>query len=146
MHPPHLLLAAEDPPSTGGGAAADPMAGLTAVLDAESLDRLRELDPEGANGLLPRVLRAFDTSLERLLGQLAEARGRGDAVGIRHVAHTLKSSSASIGALELSRICADIERRLREQDSGELQPLLDDMVAQSYRVRAVLRPVLHDPR
>jgi len=62
------------------------------------------------------------------------------------VAHTLKSSSASVGALELSRICADIERRLREQDTGELQPLLDDMVEQSRRVRAALRPVLHDPR
>jgi len=146
MPSPHLLLAAEEPSSTGGGAAGDPMAGLTAVLDAESLDRLRELDPQGANGLLPRVLRAFDTSLERLLGQLAEARERGDAVAMRHVAHTLKSSSASVGALELSRICADIERRLREQDGGELQPLLDDMVEQSRRVRAVLRPVLHDPR
>jgi HPt (histidine-containing phosphotransfer) domain-containing protein len=144
----HLLLAAAEPPATGGaaGPSGDPMAALVAVLDAESLERLRELDPEGANGLLPRVLRAFDNSIERLLGQLAEARERGDAVAVRHVAHTLKSSSASVGALELSRICADIERRLRDQDSGELQSLLDDMVAQSRRVRAVLRPVLHDPR
>jgi HPt (histidine-containing phosphotransfer) domain-containing protein len=130
-----------EPPSP-----ADPFGRLTDVLDAESLERLRELDPQGANGLLPRVLRAFDTSLERLLGQLADARVRGDLTAMRHVAHTLKSSSASIGALELSRICADIERRLRDQDSGELQPLLDDMVAQSDRVRAVLRPVLQESR
>jgi HPt (histidine-containing phosphotransfer) domain-containing protein len=141
-----MLHAAAEPPSTGGGsAAADLIAGLTAVLDAESLERLRELDPQGANGLLPRVLRAFDTSLGRLLGQLDEARARNDAAAMRHVAHTLKSSSASVGALELSRICADIERRLREPDPGELQPLLDDMVAQSLRVRAVLRPVLDNP-
>jgi len=148
MPPRHLLLATAEPPSTGSAAGAprDSLAELAGVLDAESLERLRDLDPQGANGLLPRVLRAFDNSLERLLGQLAEARERGDTVAMRHVAHTLKSSSASVGALELSRICADIERRLREQDSGELQPLLDDMVTQSRRVRAVLRPVLHDPR
>ena len=147
MPPRHLLLAAAEPPPTGGaGAPRDPIAELAGVLDAESLERLRELDPQGANGLLPRVLRAFDNSLERLLGQLADARERSDAVAMRHVAHTLKSSSASVGALELSRICADIERRLREQDTGELQPLLDDMVEQSRRVRAALRPVLHDPR
>jgi HPt (histidine-containing phosphotransfer) domain-containing protein len=142
-----MLHAAAEPPCTGGGSgAADMIAGLTAVLDAEALERLRELDPQGANGLLPRVLRAFDTSLGRLLGQLDEARVRNDAAAMRHVAHTLKSSSASVGALELSRICADIERRLREPDPGELQPLLDDMVAQSLRVRAVLRPVLDNPR
>ena len=141
-----LLLATAEPPSTAGGAPVpDPAAELTAVLDAEALERLRELDPQGANGLLPRVLRAFDTSLGRLLGQLEEARARSDPAAMRHVAHTLKSSSASVGALELSRICADIERRLREPDPGELQPLLDDMVEQSLRVRAVLRPVLDNP-
>ena len=140
-----MLCAAESPPTAGGGAAPDLLAMLTSVLDAESLERLRELDPQGANGLLPRVLRAFDTSLARLLGQLEEARARDDAAAMRHVAHTLKSSSASVGALELSRICADIERRLREPDPGELQPLLDDMVEQSLRVRAVLRPVLDNP-
>jgi HPt (histidine-containing phosphotransfer) domain-containing protein len=91
------------------------------------------------------VLRAFDTSLQRLLGQLEQARAAGDITAMRHVAHTLKSSSASVGALELSRICADIERRLREPDPGELQPLLDDMVAQGLRVQAALRPVLHNP-
>ena len=144
-HRARLHAAAEPPPTGGAGAAPDPFAALTAVLDAESLERLRELDPQGANGLLPRVLRAFDTSLQRLLGQLEEARASGDAAGMRHVAHTLKSSSASVGALELSRICADIERRLREPDPGELQPLLDDMVTQSNRVRAALRPVLHNP-
>lgn len=148
MRPQRPLHAPAEPPSTAGGAAAAPdlPPGLTDVLDAQALERLRELDPQGTNGLLPRVLLAFDTSLERLLGQLAQAREHGDAVAMRHVAHTLKSSSASVGALELSRICADIERRLREQDAGDLQPLLDDMVAQGRRVRAALRPVLHDPR
>jgi histidine phosphotransfer protein HptB len=116
------------------------------VLDAESLERLHELDPNGASGLVPRVLKAFDSSLERLLAQLGQARVEDDRNAMRHVAHTLKSSAASIGALELSRICADIERKVREQQSEGLAGLLDDMVAQAGRVRAVLKPLLDLPR
>jgi HPt (histidine-containing phosphotransfer) domain-containing protein len=116
---------------------------LAAVLDETAIARLKELDPRGEHGLLPRVLRAFDASLERLLAQMGEARAAGDNDSLRHVAHTLKSSSASVGALEVSRICADIERRIREQQTEGLPALLDDMVAECDRVRAVLKPVLH---
>jgi hypothetical protein len=117
---------------------------LTEVLDGQALARLRELDPTGQNGLLPRVLKAFDTSLERLTAQLVEARPAGDHDAMRHVAHTLKSSAASVGALELSRICADIERMIRDQQTDGLAVLLDDMVTEGDRVRAVLKPIL-DP-
>ena len=65
-------------------------------------------------GSLERVLRAFEVSVARLVPQLEQGRASGDLHAIAHVAHTLKSSSASIGALELSRLCADCERRVRE--------------------------------
>jgi len=73
------------------------------VLDEEALQRLRELDPGGRNHLLERVLRAFETSVLRLGPQLVAARQRNDMQGIRHVVHTLKSSSASIGDSHLAR-------------------------------------------
>ena len=79
------------------------------LLDADALDRLRELDPTGKSRLLERVLRAFESSASRLAQQFREARSGGDMQGIRHVVHTLKSSSASIGALALARLCAEIE-------------------------------------
>jgi HPt (histidine-containing phosphotransfer) domain-containing protein len=145
MREPRQPRSSANEPSAGG-APADPFGALGGVFDAQALERLKELDPHGQHGLLPRVLAAFDASLERLLGQLAQARSNGDDAGVRHVAHTLKSSAASVGALELSRICADIERRVREQQSEGLPALLDDMVAESRRVRAVLVPVLHADR
>lgn len=144
-----LLQTSTKGPDPGSGpvlvSAGDPFDILTTVLDAQALGRLRELDPSGSNGLLPRVLKAFETSLERLMSQLAEARLRDDHAAMRHVAHTLKSSAASVGALELSRICADIERRIREKQTEGLGALLDDMVAQSDRVHAVLKPLLDAP-
>jgi HPt (histidine-containing phosphotransfer) domain-containing protein len=97
----------------------------TPVLDEEALQRLRDLDPDGQNHLLERVLRAFEGSVLRLLPQLREARRGGDMAAVRHVAHTIKSSSASIGALRLSRLCAEIEAAVRQEAFVGLPALLD---------------------
>jgi HPt (histidine-containing phosphotransfer) domain-containing protein len=116
-----------------GGAARAP-----AVLDSASLDRLRELDPGGRNGLLQRVLRTYTQSLERMLVQWHEARAAADANALRVIAHTLKSSSASVGALGLSALCADVEARLRDEQAAVAEAQLDALAAEARRVLAGL--------
>ena len=113
-----------------------------AQLDAQALARLRELDPKGENQLVDRVLRAFETSVARLLPQLEAARSSGDRAGMRHVAHTLKSSSASIGALALSQHCATVEGLIRENSSDDLQAPLTALVAELNAVRLTIRTML----
>lgn len=114
----------------------EPPAGL---LDAQALDRLRALDPQGLAGLLPRVLAAYTTSLRRLLEQLQMARASADVQGQRHVAHTLKSSSASVGALKLSALCADIERRMRDEPTLSLHSHFDALVIEAEYLLQQLR-------
>ena len=113
-------------------------------LDAGALSRLRELDPDGRHGVLQRVLAAFETSLARMLVQLAAELEGGDAGVVSAVAHTLKSSSGSVGALLLARACAEVERRLRDGQPGDLaadvERLLADGEAALVAVRAMLRP------
>jgi len=108
------------------------------LLDADALDRLRELDPTGKSRLMERVLRAFHSSASRLAQQFDEARASGDMEGIRHVVHTLKSSSASIGALELARLCAEIEGSIRADALTALPGRLDAM---DHELAAVLQAV-----
>jgi CheY-like chemotaxis protein len=83
------------------------------VFDHQALHRLRALDPSGQNQLLVRVMKAFELSLQRLSTQLRDARQQQDVSAVRHAAHTLKSSSASVGALRLSGLCLDVETALR---------------------------------
>ena len=96
-------------------------------LDAAALQRLFDLDPTGANRLLERLVQAFDTSLGRLMPQLDAATAVGDLDAIKSVAHTLKSSMASIGALKLSALCADIERMIRNGETQGLAGLVETM-------------------
>jgi len=108
------------------------------VLDADAVARLVMLDPDGKIGLLDRVLSTYTQSLQRLLAQLQTARSDHDAQGQRHVAHTLKSSSASVGALALSALCADVERRLRDGPTADIDGRLDSLVSEGERVLAAL--------
>jgi HPt (histidine-containing phosphotransfer) domain-containing protein len=113
-----------------------------AVLDADALERLRELDPHGNSHLLERVLRAFESSASRLAAQFGEARASGDMQGIRHVVHTLKSSSASIGAVALARLCAEIESAIRAEAFAALPDRLDAMDRELAAVLQAVTPML----
>ena len=98
------------------------------VLDPTALEGLRELDPTGKNRLLERVFAAFQSSTARLMPKLHESHRNADLTGIRHVAHTLKSSAASVGGMTLSGICADLETRIRTGQTDDLQPLVQALV------------------
>ncbi len=114
-------------------------------LDPEALARLTELDPTGENKLLERVLRAFQTSAARLMPQLEAAHLSGDAATIRLVAHTLKSSSASIGALGLSQVCAQIEALIRAESAEGLDPLLHKMRSALASALSAIQRLLDGP-
>jgi histidine phosphotransfer protein HptB len=126
-------MSAEPPHTAAPSAAAPP-----ATLDAAALARLRELDPDGRHGVVMRVLAAFETSLARMLVQLRAELDTGDPGVVAGVAHTLKSSSASVGALALSAACADVERRLRSGAPGDLHADVQGLVVEG---EAALRAV-----
>ena len=108
------------------------------VLDAEALARLAALDPKGESRLIERVLKAFQTSAARLMPQLEAAQRGADRAAIRLVAHTLKSSSASIGALALSVLCARIENAIRLDPTAEIDA---DIVALREALDVALRAI-----
>lgn len=112
------------------------------VLDELALQRLRELDPQGTNRVVERVLVAFEASLQRLLPQATQALQRDDHEAVRHVVHTLKSSSASVGALRLSQHCSEIEHRLRRDESAGVEASLHGLQSEGWRVLAAVRRML----
>ena len=134
---------AESGPSGGGAAPAPAAAAGTDVLDAQALERLRELDPTGENRLMERVVSAFETSVARLMPQLQEALQSNELAGIRHVSHTLKSSSASMGAVKLSKMCAEIETMARQGLSDGMDERVAQLTAEVEVVRAALKRMLN---
>lgn len=113
------------------------------MLDPQALASLRALDPSGAGRLFERIVEAYRGTADRLVPQLRDALQRDDLAGVRHVAHTMKSSSASLGALELSATCAAVEAMAREQRQDGLAPRVELMCDQ---IAAVLLALDQLPR
>ena len=109
------------------------------MLDPAALAGLRELDPTGKNHLLERVLAAFKTSTARLIPQVQEALSKADLQGVRHVAHTLKSSAASVGGMKLSAICTELEAGIRQGQTLNLAAQVDALVEEVERLLAALQ-------
>ncbi|HEX6019400.1 MAG TPA: Hpt domain-containing protein [Burkholderiaceae bacterium] len=112
-----------------------------AVLDAAALARLAELDPGGSAGLVQRVLSTYSSALERSHQELLRVRQPLQSEPLRHLAHTLKSSSASVGALGLSALCAQVEQHARSP-AGDIGPLLDALLAEMQRVAGAVQAML----
>jgi|GEM_PF-426969 len=117
-------------------------AGAPCRLDEQALARLRELDPDGRHGVMSRVLSTFEASLLRLLVQLTEAGERADGAAVAALAHTMKSSSASVGALALSELCTSAERSLRTGTAQDLPALVRGLSAEVQQVLAAVRAML----
>jgi hypothetical protein len=109
------------------------------VLDPLALDRLRELDPSGANRLLERVVKAFDTSATRLIPKLRQGAHCADLAAVRQVAVALRPASASVGALKLAQLCADIDTRDNAGDDAALARHVSSMIEEIDVVLSVLR-------
>jgi HPt (histidine-containing phosphotransfer) domain-containing protein len=114
----------------------------SSVLDAAALARLAELDPQGSAGLVQRVLSTYANALERSRQELLLVRQPLQHEPLRHLAHTLKSSSASVGALALSALCAQVEHNVRSQQPGDIGTLLDAMQAEMQLVASAVQTML----
>lgn len=80
-------------------------------------------------GFATELVAVFAHRARRLLADLASAAAAGDREAMVRCVHTMKSSSAMIGALALSDRARDCEHRLRAGDappSGWIEQLNDD--------------------
>ena len=76
-----------------------------------------------------------NTSRERITG-LTQALGAGDLEAAALAAHTLKGSSAEVGATTMAELCLSIERSIAEEDPAGAAGEVGALKAELERVRA----------
>ena len=107
-------------------------------LDMTTFDELKEMS--GADFINELVDTFLDDS-PRLVEQMKAALQNNDADSFRRAAHSLKSNSATFGAMRLSGMAKELEMLAREQklpDAGsKLQPLQDVLDAVCVELRGL---------
>jgi HPt (histidine-containing phosphotransfer) domain-containing protein len=98
------------------------------TVDEKVLESIRTLQREGTSDLLNRVIEAYLKEATRLLQALREAVEKADGEALRKAAHSLKSSSANVGAQRLSSLCKELETMGQEKSIQEAAYLLSKMI------------------
>ncbi|MCR4408577.1 MAG: response regulator, partial [Anaerolineae bacterium] len=80
-----------------------------AAIDNTVLGKVRAIGGENASAFLTELIAAFEEDANKLLAELREAAAENNAEGLRRAAHTLKGSSATLGAMRLSAMCQELE-------------------------------------
>jgi CheY-like chemotaxis protein len=96
----------EAPPEAGAKSQASP-------IDKKVHDEIRALEGEGNRGLLERIINLYLTDAPRLVEGILSAAEKADTESLMRAAHTLKSSSANVGATGLSELCRKVEGMAR---------------------------------
>src|SRR6266850_1987275 len=110
-----------------------------APIDMKTLESMRPLQRAGQPDVIPRVIGLYLSNAPSMMEELQIAVERGDTATVYRLAHSLKSSSAMVGALRLSALCKTLEARARETKEGAVPDGLPEIEAEYARVVEALR-------
>ena len=132
------------PPAVTGSmpAATPPVAPAepnSAVLDARIIERITALQRDGKLDLLAHLIGLYLASVPRLVSEIEFGLTAGDAALVRRAVHTLKSSSANLGASALAKVCGELEVQARDGELSALAARVDVLHFEIDGVLAALR-------
>jgi len=110
--------------------------------DPDRLAALLHGDTEKIERFSRKYLESAGTTVE----QIAVAGDRQDWSAVGRHAHSLKSSSATVGAIELANACQELESACTHGDITAARRLTDGLPAMFARVRSALDPDVARPR
>lgn len=107
------------------------------AVDESILEELLEMSPSGP-ALITRLFRIYLDESPRLIKQALHGFASGDAAEIHIAAHTLKSSSAQLGATKLADIAGRAEAQAKQQNLEECGHLLEAIQLEYAAVATIL--------
>jgi len=116
-----------------------PHSPLLTAIDVKVLQSFRNMVGEKADLVLAEMIDCYLEDAPKLISAIAQAVAQGDATQLRHASHTLKSSSATLGAMTLSHLCKKLEVMSRAGNSEYAEDHLPQLEAEYKRVRAALQ-------
>jgi HPt (histidine-containing phosphotransfer) domain-containing protein len=127
-------------------AAEPPPAEAADALDKAPIDYLKGLRRGEGPSVLERAANMYLENAPTVLEELRRAVAGGDASAVWKIAHSLKSSSASLGAKQLAQHIGDMEGRARQNDLAEADSRLVRIETEFQKVSSALRETLREEK
>lgn len=108
------------------------------AIDQSVLDKIRILERNGAPNLVKRLIGLYLQDAPQHIEQIRQACTNDDFEALRVAAHTLKSSSANVGAVKLQGLCKDLEFQAHSRQVVDAQEQLAAIEQELRAVRVIL--------
>jgi len=118
----------------------DPDPDKQLTLDDKVIDRLKQDMGEDAG----MVIESYVESIDEFLSDIENRTVRTSSDDLHRWAHTIKSSAASIGAMRLAHLAAQMENSYRDRVQIDLGAQLQSMQQEYQRLNASLAELDHD--
>src|SRR5512139_1487920 len=89
---------------------------MAVIIDPNTIEELKTT--LGAD-FVKELIDTYRAETPKLLDQLCQALSQGDAIAFQRAAHSIKSSSASLGALEFSAQAKELEMLGKQGDLSQ---------------------------
>lgn len=111
-------------------------------IDATALDSYRSAFGEEGDAFVADLFETYLRDAPELLANLRQSLDSGDAKTFERMAHTLKSNSALIGAMQISELCEEMEAIGKsgalEQAVDKIGPVLSEFEEVKIELRSIL--------
>ncbi|GIV95785.1 MAG: hypothetical protein KatS3mg057_0442 [Herpetosiphonaceae bacterium] len=108
------------------------------AVDRSILEELRRFQIAGEPDLIAELIMIFIVEAPAQLAAARQSIVQGASDNLQRLAHTLKSSSSSLGARRLAALCAELEQKARSEALDSAVPLLERVEQEFERVRREL--------
>ncbi|MEQ1882661.1 MAG: response regulator, partial [Burkholderiales bacterium] len=110
------------------------------LIDRRVLSDIRSLAP--GSGLLNKVLNTYLESSASLIDEFNSSLDRGETEKMHRAVHTLKSSSANVGAMALSELCRELESEVRQGKLDRVREKTERLMRQHQQAVIEMRALL----
>jgi len=113
----------------------------TPSIDPGAIRNLRELNPGDDGEFLREIIGIYIDDTPNRIAELKKAMATGDVPLFTRAAHTIKGSSANVGAIALKGVAERMEMLSRREGLGGMPPLVADCEAEFARAAGELRRI-----
>ena len=113
-----------------------------AVIDPQAIENLRALNPGDNDEFLREIAAIFIEDTPIRITELDESLRQGDVAKFTRAAHSIKGSSANLGAMALRAIAEKLEHESRSKGLADMPPFLAQLKSEFERAKKELNTLV----
>lgn len=106
------------------------------LIDQQAIENLRSLNPDDADEFLREIIGIYLEDTPARFADLDQSLVAGDTPKFTRAAHSIKGSSANVGAMTVRALAEKLEHQSARQGLAEVAPLLAELKAEFGRAQA----------